>query len=148
MKMNKKETKMSVGIRAGALGAVMLVGVVLSAPVQADATITSLFRGSCHEVARDIHQLIQANPNSPCVGDLDMAAAHVDVAEMLLSRDKTWQALIDIEQASYELYDISVNRPYCALLAPNVKHILANLIRAKGEIEAYEQLNAMPRAVG
>ena len=81
---------------------------------------------------------MDANPDSPCVGDLDVAAAHVDAADMMLYRDKVWAALMSLEQARYELSEISSNRPQCASLALSVKHILANLIRAKGEIEANE----------
>ena len=147
MKKFKKETKFSGYVRAGVLGSVMLAGGAFSASVLADTTLMSWFKVSCHEVSRDIHQLMDANPDSLCVGDLDVAAAHVDAAVMMLSRDKIWQALMDIEQARYELYEISVNRSQCAPLASSVKHILANLIRAKGEVEANE-LNMMNRAVG
>ena len=122
---------------------VMLAGATLSVPVLAGTASNLMFRASCHEVSSDIHQLMHANPDSLCVGDLDVAAAYVDAAEMMLERDKVWQALMDIEQARYELYDISVNRPHCASLASGVKRVLAKLIRAKGEIEANEPLKIM-----
>lgn len=126
----------------------LLISALLSAPVMADTTKASLFGGSCSEISRDIHQLMQANPSSLCVGDLDVAAAHVEAAETLLGRDKVWQALSAIGRGEYELTEISSNRAHCAPLATHVKHILANLIRAKGEIEAYERLKVMQKAVG
>ena len=143
MKTNEKETKFSRRISVGVLGMVMLAGATLSVPVLAGTASNLMFRASCHEVSSDIHQLMHANPDSLCVGDLDVAAAYVDAAEMMLERDKVWQALMDIEQARYELYDISVNRPHCASLASGVKRVLAKLIRAKGEIEANEPLKIM-----
>lgn len=136
-------------ISVGTLGvSALLASAMLSAPVVADTAKVSLFGGSCSEISRDIHQLMRANPNSLCVGDLDIAAAHVEAAEMMLGRDKVWQALSALSRGEYELTDISKNRPHCALLAPNVKPILANLIRAKGEIEAYERLRIRQQATG
>ena len=43
----------------------LLAGALLSAPVMADASKNQLFGGSCSEISRDIHQLMQFNPNSP-----------------------------------------------------------------------------------
>lgn len=142
MKEFNKETNESGCRTLGVLSLVLLAGVTLSTSALADMSRMSLIRDSFHEVSRGIHQLMSSNPDSQCLGDLDVAAAHVDAAEMMLGRNKVWSALMEMEQARYELYGISVDRPDCAPLASSVKHILANLIRAKGEIEA-DELNMM-----
>ena len=151
MKRYKKETKRGARIAAGVSGVVMLTvltSALLSTSALAAPATASLVVSRCSEVSRDIHQLMQSNPDSLCIGDLDVASAYVDAAESLLLRDKVWQAISSIEQGMYELSEISDNRAHCAPLAPRVKHILANLIRAKGEVEASERLKIMHQVTG
>lgn len=158
MKRSEKATNGTQHARAGQRRALftvgafaipaLLVGALIATPVLANTTMVASFGNRCGDVARDIHQLMQSNPDSQCIGDLDVASAYVESAESFLRRDKVWQALMSIDQANYELSEISKNRPHCAPLAPSVKHILANLIRAKGEIEANEQLKIMRSLVG
>ena len=126
----------------------LLVGAMFAGPVLASTTMVASVGNRCGDVAREIHQLMQSNPDSLCIGDLDVASAYVESAESFLKRDKVWQALSSIDQATYELSEISDHRSHCAPLAARTKHILANLIRAKGEIEANEKLKMMHPLVG
>ena len=98
---------------------------------------------SCSSIAGEIHDLIHAHFNSPCAGDLDIAAAHIEAADMSLDRGKVEQALKSLDYAARELGEISHTRTYCAELSPDVKHILANVIRTRGDIEAWERMQAM-----
>ena len=119
---------------------VALIGSLLSVPALAGNIDADLFGGNCSGVARELHDLMRANPESLCVGDLDVASAFIESADVNLRRDKITEALASIDKGAYELTDISFNRTHCQSLAPGVKHVLADLIRVRGEIEAFMRL--------
>lgn len=118
----------------------ILAGVALSAPVIASHQPAKFYNRSCMQVAWSLHDLISSNYGSPCVGDLDVAAVFVESAQIHLNHHKIEQALKSIDDAVKELREISHTRSYCAPLAPDVKRILAELIRARSEIETEAKL--------
>jgi hypothetical protein len=115
--------------------ALILAGVTLSAASFAGSLYGDVVLKNCSDIAIEIRDLIHANTESPCAGDLDVASAHVESAQISLNHHKFNRALKSIDYAIRELREISYARAYCAPLAPDSKRILAELIRAKSEIE-------------
>jgi hypothetical protein len=121
----------------------IFTGMILTAPSIAATQTVDFYEKSCASIARELHDLIYVNSSSPCVGDLDIVSAHIEVADLSLHNAKIEQALQSLDYASRELNEISYIRTYCAPIAPSAKHILADVIRTRGDIESWKRMQDM-----
>lgn len=118
----------------------LFIGMALTTCGFAALPQADFYPNSCSSIARHMHEFINENAESPCAGDLDIAAAYVEAAGMSLHYEKVAQAIKSLDYAVRELGEISYSRTHCAMLAPRVKYILAGVVRARGELEAWERM--------
>lgn len=86
---------------------VLLTGMMLTAPCFAAMQQADFYGKSCSTIVREMRNLIDANVQNPCAGDLDIAAAYIDAADMILRRGKVTQAITSLDYAIHELGEIS-----------------------------------------
>ena len=55
-------------------------------------------------------------------------------------------SITSLDYAIRELGEISYTRAYCAKLAPRVKYLLADVIRARGDLEAWGRMRLTNKA--
>ncbi len=122
---------------------VFFASIILTTQSISAMAATNFYGQSCSMIAREIHDLIQDNYNSPCVGDFDIVSAYVESADTSLNHGKVERALKSLDNATRELSEIINARTYCETLSKEAKHILAAIIRARGDIEAMEKMRAM-----
>lgn len=120
----------------------LLTSLMLTAPSFAAMQQADFYGKSCSTIAWEMRDLVSANAQNPCAGDLDIAAAYVDAADMSIRQNKVTQAIISLDYAVRELGEISHARTYCEAFAPDARHILADVIRARGELEAWERMHS------
>lgn len=92
--------------------------------------------GASLRVAEHLNEIAKASDSDLCAGDIRIAAAYVQSAAYALHKDKIQTASVSLVYAQNELKEISYNRSYCAILAPNVKPYLAEVILIQGELNA------------
>lgn len=126
-------------IRAVAVPSVLICA-LLSTDINAAPIDANLYIKGFSEISYELHDLMHYTSNELCNGDLDVASAYVDSAQMSLMRDKIPEALMSADKGIQELSEISTNRVYCHSIAQKSKRVLADLIRTRGEVDAFMHL--------
>lgn len=118
----------------------VLICALLSTDINAASIDANLYIKGFSEISYELHDLMHYTSNELCTGDLDVASAYVDSAQMSLMRDKIPEALMSADKGIQELSEISTNRVYCHSIAQKSKRVLADLIRTRGEVDAFMHL--------
>lgn len=71
----------------------LFIGMALTTSAFAVLPQADFYPKSCSDIARHMHDFINANAQSPCAGDLDIAAAYVEAADMSLKYEKLERAI-------------------------------------------------------
>ncbi len=99
----------------------------------------------CSHASGQLHHLVQNKPHDRCSGDLEIAAAYIESAELELRHEKFDKALTSIKYSQLELKEISATRTYCAHFSDSVKPVIAQVILIGSEIEVLERLAVLSK---
>lgn len=121
----------------------LIAGLLFSSAFMAWSQNTHDIQYECRHTASQLNNMADSNATNPCSGDLKIAAAYIESAQLKLKHQKTDQALIAIKYGELELKEISQNRSYCSAFSNRVKPIIASVIKIGSEIEVLEQLKRL-----
>lgn len=92
----------------------------------------------CNQESRKLNHIIASNPENKCAGDVGVAAAYLDAAELQIQREHYNQALVSLHYSESELRNIAYSRAYCDFFSTLVKPSIAQVIRISSELEVLE----------
>lgn len=99
----------------------------------------STIAAQCHAQSNKLTRIMASKPQSKCVGDVGVAAAYIDAAELQIQKEHYNEALVSLHYSESELRDIAYSRTYCTYFSPLVKPSIAEVIRIAGELNVLEQ---------
>lgn len=100
---------------------VMTTGVLITSLIAAGAVAAlperPLVEAACLHVADELKRIGHEHPESPCQGDVAIAATYLKTAAMKIHYQRFDIALTDLGYGKGELQAISTTRPWCQTIA-------------------------------
>jgi len=121
---------------------IALTGLLLSQTSFAGSPDASTIARECRDVAQHLEWIVGSQHRDPCAGDVVVAAAYINAAELKIRHERYDEALIAMHYGDVELREVAYTRAYCANFSPLVKPALAKTIRIISELEEMARTKA------
>lgn len=117
---------------------VLTTGLLITSLIAAGAVAAfpkrSLVEAACLHVADELKHIGHEHPESPCQGDIAIAATYLKTAAMKIHYQRFDIALTDLGYGKGELQAISTTRPWCQTIASKAAPFIEEVRDLKAQV--------------